>query len=101
MVDKKFPNREKFSVVSDQGRELNSNLINVLDNHEKYYVVQVVQDDKKEGNFICFRRWGRCGSDGMSGTKGYPHLSEALEEYDQILESKLEHGYTEVIVSYT
>eukprot|EP00826_Nyctotherus_ovalis_P036744 TRINITY_DN3283_c0_g1_i7.p1 TRINITY_DN3283_c0_g1~~TRINITY_DN3283_c0_g1_i7.p1 ORF type:complete len:103 (+),score=34.40 TRINITY_DN3283_c0_g1_i7:110-418(+) len=101
MVDHLAPDREKYEVVEEGGRALNSNLICDVGNHNKYYILQVLKASRgRKRVYKLYRRWGRCGTDGRKVQKDYDSLEEVAADYDALLESKLD-DYSEVNVDYS
>eukprot|EP00831_Metopus_contortus_P027466 TRINITY_DN2307_c0_g1_i3.p2 TRINITY_DN2307_c0_g1~~TRINITY_DN2307_c0_g1_i3.p2 ORF type:complete len:101 (-),score=5.92 TRINITY_DN2307_c0_g1_i3:35-337(-) len=99
MVDRLVSHRSAFSVVEESGRELNANLLCVEASHNKYYIMQVIRKNDATGAYIFYRRWGRCGTDGQRMQKEYTLLSDAVADFDLLLEEKLE-SYQQIHVTY-
>ena len=98
MVDRAVPSRNSCIVVKDSGREFNANLLCVEGIHNKYYIMQILKKNRESGYFL-YRRWGRCGTDGQAVQTQYDTLDEAVDDFDVLLNKKLEE-YSEVMVNY-
>ncbi|KAI1750595.1 PARP-domain-containing protein [Xylaria castorea] len=63
------------------------NLSNVSGNNNKFYMLQLLVDDKKN-TFYAHNRWGRVGETGQVKTMSFDDLESAKEEYEKKFKSK-------------
>ncbi|KAI0143708.1 PARP-domain-containing protein [Xylariaceae sp. FL1272] len=63
------------------------NLSNVSGNNNKFYMLQLLVDDK-EGKYYAHARWGRVGETGQVKTVSFDDLESAETEYDKRFKSK-------------
>ncbi|KAI0020253.1 PARP-domain-containing protein [Xylariomycetidae sp. FL0641] len=63
------------------------NLSNVSGNNNKFYMLQLLVDDKA-GKYYAHNRWGRVGESGQVKTMSFDDLDCAKEEYNQKFKSK-------------
>jgi len=82
-------------VVKDQkgNRPYDAFLCFVEGTSDKYYVLQLIEDNKK---FFCFSRWGRTGAKGQMQTDG-PHLTLnlALQIFEKKFEEKTKNTWSD------
>ncbi|KAI3316532.1 PARP-domain-containing protein [Xylariaceae sp. AK1471] len=63
------------------------NLSNVSGNNNKFYMLQLLADDKKN-TYYAHNRWGRVGETGQVKTMGFDDLDDAKEEYSKKFKGK-------------
>ncbi|KAI1346580.1 PARP-domain-containing protein [Xylaria sp. FL0043] len=70
--------------VDDNGTiwDASLNLSNVSGNNNKFYMLQLLVDDKKK-TYYAHNRWGRVGETGQVKTMSFDNLESAKEEYDK------------------
>jgi len=96
MVDRFVPNADKCEVycANTTSYACNLSFTDCVHNNNKFYIMQII---KNGTNFTLFIRYGRIGVDGVVIDKPYgSNSSGALKEYNKILRTKLNYGYTHV-----
>ncbi|KAI1169591.1 PARP-domain-containing protein [Nemania sp. FL0916] len=75
--------------IDDNGTpwDASLNLSNVSGNNNKFYMLQLLVDDK-QGKHYAHARWGRVGETGQVKTVSFDDLESAKEEYDKRFKSK-------------
>ncbi|KAI1290664.1 PARP-domain-containing protein [Xylaria venustula] len=75
--------------IDDDGTiwDASLNLSNVSGNNNKFYMLQLVVDDKKS-TYYAHNRWGRVGESGQVKTSGFDDLESAKEEFGKKFKSK-------------
>ncbi|KAJ9657516.1 hypothetical protein H2198_004277 [Neophaeococcomyces mojaviensis] len=90
-VDEGFSEDAKVNVhIDDDGTiwDASLNLSNVSGNNNKFYVLQVLVDDKKKNTYYAHTRWGRVGEDGQVKTTKESSLDAAKKEYEKKFKDK-------------
>jgi len=62
--------------------------------HNKYYIIQLLEADNG-GQYYCWQRWGRVGSDGQSALKGPFSLALAQSEFESKFFDKTNNRFGE------
>ncbi|OMJ75809.1 hypothetical protein SteCoe_24990 [Stentor coeruleus] len=77
------------------------NQADLKDNANKYYIIQLLEEDKNPGKFYVWNRWGRVGYSGQNALRGpFLDLNKAKHEYNKKFMDKTKGGYIEVQISY-
>lgn len=64
---------------------------NIGENSNKFYIMQVIEED---GKIDLIKRYGRLGKNPTIIKTNYVTLSRAITEFDKTYSSKLKKGYT-------
>jgi hypothetical protein len=70
---------------------VNLNKVDIQKNLNSYYILQLLEHDKKKGNYFVFRKWGRIGSETIGGSKITEYESDidaAKDEFMNIFEKQ-------------
>lgn len=70
---------------------VNLNKVDIQKNRNSYYILQLLEHDKRKRNYYVFRKWGRLGSDTIGGSKLTEYESEldaAKYEFMDIFEKQ-------------
>ena len=99
-VDSKVPGREGFEVVMHEGKYLSTylNWSDLLKNHNKFYLVQVVQRKGQTGSgYVAhvFIRYGRVGDSGQTSFDVLDY-AKAIKTYTKKTNEKKRKGYNEI-----
>jgi poly [ADP-ribose] polymerase len=102
MVDAKVPNAANYHVYEDAGKTYAASLMwsDLKNNNNKYYLVQLLQDDKNTNSFMVWNRWGRVGADGQFAHFRFGDPNSAKATYEKKYKEKTGKGYTEIEISY-
>jgi hypothetical protein len=67
-VDDQVPDKINYSVSSKDGQEYSVYLMwsDLKNNHNKYYIVQVLEPKPTNGKAYLWTRYGRVGNDGVA-----------------------------------
>lgn len=102
IVDKYTPEYLNYHVVLDTNGLFNSkafactlNYSNIKHNNNKFYIIQLIQEDKSEKYYI-FLRWGRVGRKGQTNMIKMTSLDDAIVFFLTKYEGKKTYGYEEV-----
>jgi poly [ADP-ribose] polymerase 2/3/4 len=70
-------------VFQENGKTYSATLnqSNLDQNNNKFYIVQILQNETL-GNFFIWNRWGRVGVPGMNALKGPMTKDAAIREYN-------------------
>lgn len=73
----------------------------MIENNNKFYVLQILQSESNPGDFYFYTRWGRVGHSGKSSQIGPLTKSGAIRNYHNKLSEKTGSGnYRLVEMSY-
>lgn len=101
-VDQYFLNHATFKVLVHQGvtyaKTLNQS--NIMNNNNKFYILQILQNDANANHLIFFTRWGRVGVEGQRAEIPCFSVDVAIREFNKKLRDKLGGGYREVEMNY-
>lgn len=102
-VDSHVPGATSATVVVDGGVACSAylNWSDLKNNHNKFYIVQVLQQKGKTGpahNASVYIRYGRVGLDGVSSMIGMDY-SKALKEFHKTTRKKMSKGYTLIMMA--
>ncbi len=102
MVDAKVPNGSKFHVFEQGGKVYAASLMwsDLRNNNNKYYIIQLLQEDANKDSFMVWNRWGRVGSDGQFAQFRFGNAFNAETTYQKKYSDKVGKGYTEIEISY-
>ena len=102
-VDLECP-QVKSSHVFDDGTTVWTATLNqtsLTKNANKYYIIQLLQDDANAGKYWVWNRWGRVGYAGQNALKGpFTDLNRAKNEYESKRRDKTRGGYVELDIVY-
>ncbi|KAJ3108880.1 Poly [ADP-ribose] polymerase 2 [Phlyctochytrium planicorne] len=93
-VDPEFPDAQNYSVY-EQGSDIYDAMLNQTDiqkNSNKFYVIQVLQDDST-GKFVVWNRWGRVGEKGQSKRFDQSSVGSAIAEFKQKFKDKTKNHW--------
>jgi predicted DNA-binding WGR domain protein len=85
IVDKLVPDRNAYTVHEEYGVLLNQTNIN--SNNNKFYVVQILYNTKKD-TYSVWTRWGRVGENGKSNNKECDNSTSSIKEFKKVFKSK-------------
>ncbi|KAK7953070.1 poly polymerase [Apiospora saccharicola] len=88
-IDEGFAESDDVRVHIDDDETIwdaSLNLSNVSGNNNKFYMLQLLVDDK--GTYYAHTRWGRVGESGQVKTMDFDNLDAAKEEFDSKFKSK-------------
>ena len=99
IVDKYFKDRNKFHIYPDNENKFNGKyftckLTNTKKNSNKFYIIQLLEDDSQK-KLVIFTRWGRIDSEGQKKIESVDKISGPklfLKKY----EDKIKGGYEEI-----
>ena len=84
-------------VAGGKAYDATLNQSNLGQNNNKFYIIQVLQNDSNANNFYVWNRWGRVGVAGQNAMKGPMGQSAAVAEYNKKFRDKTEKGDYQVI----
>ena len=77
------------------------NQTNIMNNNNKFYIIQILQSDTNKSINYLFTRWGRVGFDGQSSYMGPWDSMRAIREYESKYREKAMKGdYREIELNY-
>lgn len=101
-VDQYFSQPATFKVMVHMGvtyaKTLNQS--NIQNNNNKFYILQILQNETNPNNIILFTRWGRVGFEGQHAEIPCGSPDAAIHQFSQKLRAKLGGGYREVEMNY-
>jgi poly [ADP-ribose] polymerase len=86
-IDDHFPlNKADYHVLEYMGKVYSATLnqTNVTNNNNKFYIIQVLQNDSNQ-NCYFFTRWGRVGVPGQFSNQGGLSVPAAISLYNSKL----------------
>lgn len=101
-VDKYVPNKDDFRVHQDSNRVYSATLnqSNLNDNNNKFYIIQVLLNEKTN-QYFCFNRWGRVGVPGQQAMKGPYSAQAAINDFNSKHRDKSAKGdYIEIEIKF-
>lgn len=101
-VDSLVPNKDQYRVFQEGGKSYSATLnqANMDHNNNKFYIVQVLVNEKTNGITV-WNRWGRVGVPGQNCMKGPFSKDQALREYNSKVRDKTVKGdYREIEIKY-
>jgi len=83
-VDEMFDKGKDYHVLVHGGKIYSATLnqSNVSNNNNKYYNIQILQNDKDQNINYLFTRWGRVGTPGQKSALGPYSINVAIREYN-------------------
>lgn len=102
-VDLECPQAKSSHVYDDAAKVWTATLnqTSLTKNANKYYIIQLLQDDNNAGKYWVWNRWGRVGYAGQNALKGpFTDLNRAKNEYESKLRDKTKGGYVELDIVY-
>ena len=102
-VDLECPHAKSTHVYDDAAKVWTATLnqTSLTKNANKYYIIQLLQDDTNAGKYWVWNRWGRVGYAGQNALKGpFTDLNRAKNEYESKLRDKTRGGYVELDIVY-
>ena len=101
-VDKMVPGGNKLHVYESNGKVYHSSLMwsDLKHNNNKFYIIQILQDDSHANAFTVFNRWGRVGVDGQHASFRHNSPSAAIAQYEKKYRDKVGKGYTEIHIDF-
>lgn len=80
------------------GKTLNQS--NIMNNNNKFYILQILQNETNPDRFIFYTRWGRVGVEGQRAEIPCFSSAVAIREFGKKLRDKINGGYREVEMNY-
>ena len=101
-VDKMVPNGNKMHVYEAGSKIYHSSLMwsDLKNNNNKFYIIQILQEDSNSNSFIVFNRWGRVGVDGQHANFRFNNSFAAIAQYNKKYNDKVGKGYTEIHIDF-
>jgi poly [ADP-ribose] polymerase len=103
-IDDHVPlNKADWHVLEHQGRIYSATLnqTNVLNNNNKFYIIQILQSDSNSNHCYFFTRWGRVGVPGQFSNVGVMPIGSAIAQFTTKLYEKNKKGdYREIDLNY-
>jgi poly [ADP-ribose] polymerase len=103
-IDDFFPlKKEDYHVLEMNGKVYSATLnqTNIMNNNNKFYIVQILQSDTNNNINYLFTRWGRVGFDGNCSNLGPWDSIKAIREYESKYRDKAMKGdYREIELNY-
>lgn len=103
VVDSECSKAKEFHVFEEINKIwcVTLNQADLKDNANKFYIVQLLQNDTNLNQFYVWNRWGRVGYVGQNALRGpFVDVNKAKREYEKKVNDKLKGGYIEVQISY-
>ena len=99
IVDKYFKDKNKYHVYADNNNTFNgqyytTTLHNTNDNSNKFYIIQLLENDSKK-KLVLYTRWGKIGSEGQKKIESVDTTS-GPKLFMKKFEDKTKGGYKEV-----
>ena len=108
VVDINFPNASSYHVVADTKREFNGkhfsstlNKSDLVHNNNKFYIIQLLQNDDNQNGFKFYTRWGRVGVVGQDKIEHCSSLEAGIKLFQKKYSEKTNGGYDEIIIDYS
>ena len=95
-VDTGFKNASEFHVYESGGDiyDATLNQADIKNNHNKYYIIQLLETDKKPPEYYTWNRWGRVGeAHSQSAERGPMSLHEAMEDFKKKFHDKTKNAW--------
>lgn len=68
------------------------NQTNIGNNNNKFYIIQLLEED---GRFFCWNRWGRVGEVGQTKMNPFPCLEDAKKDFEKKFREKTKNKWKE------
>ena len=108
VVDINFPNASSYHVVADTQRAFNGkhfsstlNKSDLVHNNNKFYIIQLLQNDKNQNDIKFYTRWGRVGVVGQDKIERCLSLETGIRLFQKKYFEKTRGGYEEIIIDYS
>ena len=94
-VDQFFPDIKNYRVYSDGITVASTTLnqSNIQANNNKFYILQILQNESNPNYFIFFTRWGRVGVPGKQASIPCNSFLVANGQYQRKKREKINGGY--------
>ena len=106
IVDLFVPNQDYYHVVPAKPSQYHNpffsctlNYSNVARNNNKFYIIQLLQNEK-DNQYYIFLRWGRVGRNGQTNLIQFSSLEDGIQFYIDKYQGKKEYGYVEIKLNY-
>ena len=102
-VDSECPQAKSAHVYDDATKVWTATLnqTSLTKNANKYYIIQLLQDDANAGKFWVWNRWGRVGYPGQNALKGpFTDVNRAKNDFESKYRDKTRGGYVELDIVY-
>ena len=103
-IDEYFPyTKDDWHVLEYQGKiwSVTLNQTNVMNNNNKFYIIQILQSDSNSNHCYFFTRWGRVGVAGQYSNVGVMQIDSAIIKFNSKLHEKNKKGdYREIDLNY-
>lgn len=102
IVDPQVFNRATCHVYDDGSKIYHSSLMwtDLKNNNNKYYIIQILQDDFNANSFRVYNRWGRVGAAGQFAFFSCETAAIAIATYMKKYKEKTGKGYTEIQMAF-
>lgn len=107
VVDIHFPNASSYHVVADTKMAFNGkhfsatlNKSDLIHNNNKFYIIQLLQNDGAQKDIKFYTRWGRVGVVGQSNIQ-HCNFEMGIRLFRQKYSEKTRGGYEEIIIDYS
>ena len=108
VVDIYFPSASSYHVVADtkmafNGKHFSSTLnkSDLIHNNNKFYIIQLLQNDKEQNGVKFYTRWGRVGVVGQHNIQHFSSIEKGIRLFKQKYSEKINGGYKEIIIDYS
>ncbi len=102
IVDPQVANKLLCHVFDDGSKVYHASLMwtDLKNNNNKYYIIQILQDDTNPNSFRVFNRWGRVGAPGQFAYFPFTKPADAIACYQKKYKEKTGKGYTEIHMAF-
>lgn len=86
-VDNLFSKTDSYRVYTDKDNKIYAatlNQSNISNNNNKFYILQILINEKNPNDVIFYTRWGRVGVPGQKAEEKLP-IEAAIKEYNKKL----------------
>jgi poly [ADP-ribose] polymerase len=89
-VDQYFSKSIQYKIFTDDDKiyAATLNQSNIEANNNKFYIIQLLQNENSTNEFVLFTRWGRVGVQGQSAEQILKNKDVAIKEYNKKLNEK-------------
>lgn len=100
-VDQYFSKAATFKVYADKDKiyAATLNQSNIDNNNNKFYIIQILVNEKNPNDLVFFTRWGRVGVQGQKSEESVKSVEKAIKDYNKKLSEKSK-TYTLVEMNY-
>lgn len=102
VVDRQCPNYDNYHIYEESSKAWYCilNCCNIMENNNKFYIIQLLEAEDAPGKFYLWKRWGRVGSIGIYAFTGpFGDVEIAKNEYLKKFNDKIRYGYIEIQIS--